>query len=184
MQMENEPIRRAEKITEHQDGRALCRCSECKEKRLTAYKIRERERLRKSQSAPEYRSKRSAYRTGQYRCPERRAEILEVNRAWRLANPGAVIAKKAKARAAKRNALPPWYGELDQFVMVEAADLCGLREIATGFAWQVDHMIPLQSKVACGLHCAYNIQLLPALINRSKGRKMIYTEPFEWMKIN
>lgn len=161
-----------------------CGCTACKSHRAECYRLRTSERLRKSQKTPEYRAKRSEQRAELYKCPIRRGIINERNRLWRIANPEAILAKKAKGRAVKRNALPSWYGELDRFVMIEAADLCRLREIATGFAWQVDHMIPLQAKVACGLHCAYNIQLLPSFINRSKGRKMIYTEPFEWMKNN
>lgn len=90
-------------------------------------------------------------------------------------------AGQAKRRARKLNATPPWYGELDEFVMREAADLCRLRELATGFAWQVDHMVPLQAKLACGLHCAANVQVIPAALNTAKLNRLIMTEPLEWL---
>lgn len=51
----------------------------------------------------------------------------------------------------------------------EAAALCRDREAATGFAWHVDHMIPLQAKEACGLHCATNLQVIPAMRSRRRG---------------
>lgn len=104
--------------------------------------------------------------------------------AWREANADKVIASHAKRRASKLNATPSWYGELDEFVMREAADLCLLRELATGIAWQVDHMVPLQAKLACGLHCAANVQVIPAYLNNQKLNRMLFTEPFEWMGAN
>lgn len=90
------------------------------------------------------------------------------------------LAAVHKRNAAKLNATPGWYGELDEFVTREAADLCRLRELATGVAWQVDHMVPLQAREACGLHCAANLQVIPARMNISKKNRMIFTEPFEW----
>lgn len=91
------------------------------------------------------------------------------------------VAYAQKRRTAKTMATPAWYGELDEFVMREAAELCRLREIATGFAWQVDHMIPLRAKLACGLHCAANLQVIPASYNAAKRNKLIYTEPLQWL---
>ena len=76
---------------------------------------------------------------------------------------------------------PRWYGELDEFVMREAADLCRLRELSTGIVWHVDHMIPLRSKSACGLHCSANIQVIPAWLNWKKGNKLWLHEPDAWL---
>lgn len=105
-----------------------------------------------------------------------------------LRNPCRRIIKAREAagrrNAAKLNATPPWFGELDEFVMREAADLCRLRELATGFAWQVDHMVPLQAKLACGLHCASNLQVIPARLNAIKGNRMILDEPDAWLMIH
>jgi hypothetical protein len=43
-------------------------------------------------------------------------------------------------------------------------------------------MIPLKAKEACGLHCADNIQVIPASINLMKNNKLIYTVSHEWIK--
>lgn len=75
-----------------------------------------------------------------------------------------------------------WFGEFDDFVIKEAFILAKLRGKTTGIEWDVDHMIPLQAKSASGLHCAFNIQVIPSTLNRKKSNQMIFTEPGEWIK--
>jgi hypothetical protein len=114
-------------------------------------------------------------------------ERLGRQKSWREQNKehvstyASTVRPWAKRRAAKLNALPRWFGELDQFVTEECSTLAAERERVTGFPWQVDHMIPLQATEACGLHCAHNLQVIPAYLNRGKGNKMIFTKPFEWL---
>ena len=102
---------------------------------------------------------------------------------WKLENKDKVLESTRKYQTGKRNALPSWYGELDKFVMQEAASLCSLREMFTGFKWHIDHAIPLSSKTACGLHVAQNLQVIPSSLNVRKINKMLFTEPFEWVKV-
>lgn len=80
-------------------------------------------------------------------------------------------AANAKRRAAKYQAIPSWYGELDELVMQEAADLAKRRKAATGFKWHTDHIVPLCSKLVCGLHVYNNIQVIPAVLNHRKGNR-------------
>lgn len=85
-------------------------------------------------------------------------------------------------RAQIANATPPWFGELDELAMVEAADLCRLRHAATGLHWEADHMVPLRAKHASGLHCWSNIQVIPRSMNRGKRNRMKWTEPGAWLR--
>lgn len=84
--------------------------------------------------------------------------------------------------ARKRNAIPSWYGELDEFALREAALLIDLRRTATRIDWQLDHMVPIGARKACGLHCAANFQVIPRTLNARKNNQMILTEPGAWVR--
>lgn len=101
---------------------------------------------------------------------------------WKAKNQHKVLSYTHKRNSIKRNSMPSWYGEFDDFVMEEAADLAKRREVATGIKWNIDHMIPLASKTACGLHWHKNIQVIPEKLNLNKHIRMIFTEPNEWIK--
>jgi hypothetical protein len=77
-------------------------------------------------------------------------------------------AKYKRRHVAKLQAVPQWAdkAKVDWFY-AEAQRL--LR--ATGMSYDVDHIVPLQSKYVCGLHCEFNLQLLPSALNKSKGNK-------------
>lgn len=70
-----------------------------------------------------------------------------------------------------RNAKTKLATEFDEFVFVEAVSLCEMRRKATGMKWSVDHIVPLHHKDACGLHNAYNFQVVPLLWNSIKSNK-------------
>lgn len=116
---------------------------------------------------------------------ENKEDCAAQNREYRAKNKEKLrpfsVRDASKRRAAKQNAVPPWYGELDLLVELEAADLCQRRRESTGIEWEVDHMIALRSTVACGLHCAINLQVITRAQNRRKKNKMILTEPGEWI---
>lgn len=103
-------------------------------------------------------------------------------RKWKRSNKSKVLDDTRKRQAKKIKAIPEWYGELDVFVAKEANELSKLRERNTGIRWHVDHMIPLQSKTACGFHVANNLQVIPEALNCAKGNKMLFTEPYEWTR--
>lgn len=73
----------------------------------------------------------------------------------------------AKRKAAKLQATPAW---------VDLEAVKGMYQLATifnrtGMNLHVDHIIPLQSDLVCGLHCESNMQLMPASDNISKGNR-------------
>jgi hypothetical protein len=61
--------------------------------------------------------------------------------------------------------------ELDIFVLVEAYKLRDIRQKLFLFSWHVDHIVPLNYKNACGLHNAYNLQVVPAKWNMVKQNR-------------
>lgn len=61
--------------------------------------------------------------------------------------------------------------ELDLFVFDEAALLAQFRQTTTGIKWEIDHIVPIKHKLACGLNTAHNIQVIPKNVNRKKGAR-------------
>jgi hypothetical protein len=124
----------------------------------------------------------SAFHMRRYRArnPElasaKAAEIHQRNRehrnaqiaAWKKANPGLNCAYTAKRNAAKLKATPKW---ANHFFIEEAYQLAALRTKITGFQWHVDHIVPLQSKLVCGLHVEHNLRVIPAMENQKKFNK-------------
>ena len=111
-----------------------------------------------------------------------KARKAAAGREWRQKNTERVRAYVLNRRALRAAATPPWFGELDELVALEATELAERREQATGAAWHVDHMVPLRAKTACGLHVGVNLQVIPAAMNIAKGNKLRLTEPGEWLR--
>ena len=80
-------------------------------------------------------------------------------------------ALKSENRAKRINRKASWYNELTRFVFEEAIHLAALRKNVTGYAWHVDHVIPLNGKLVSGLHVWNNLAVIPAAQNMSKGNR-------------
>ncbi len=79
-----------------------------------------------------------------------------------------IRAAKAKYHACKLQSTPNW-SELDKIkVVYEKAQWL---ESLTGLKYHVDHIVPLQGKNVCGLHCWENLQILEAGLNIGKGNR-------------
>lgn len=152
-------------------------CKPCTAEEVKRYRGNNLEKLRARSRAWYYRNK------------ERAADNCKK---WRAANPGAtpamwakwyaanrvrVLASKDKAysaakvrerQARKLMATPAWS---NSFFVEEAYDLAALRRKITGGKWVVDHVVPLKSRLVCGLHAHTNIRVTTHAVNASKGNR-------------
>lgn len=95
-----------------------------------------------------------------------RETIKQTKRAWVVRNDGAMRAVRFKRIAAERQALPAWANlAAIKSIYEEAAR----RSRETGIKHEVDHIIPIQSPVVCGLHWEANMQILTKAENRRKS---------------
>jgi len=133
-------------------------------------RIKSNEKLKESGYFQTYKrdpeKSREHSRKTRIRCAEK---IKETKKRYHERNAGLKNFWDANRRAAEKQATPAW---ADQFIMKEAFHLAKLREKATGFKWHVDHIVPLQSRIVCGLHAHTNIQVIPATVNMSKNNVM------------
>lgn len=82
------------------------------------------------------------------------------------ANPAGRRARDVSRKARKLHATPSW---ANHFFISEAYSLAKLREACCGGKWEVDHIVPLQSKRVCGLHAETNLRVILSTANRAKS---------------
>ena len=93
--------------------------------------------------------------------------LIEKNKAYYKANPHIGTAKSAKRRAITLDATPSWANKehIESLYLIASINRQG------GYDLHVDHIVPLQSDIVCGLHCEANLQLLQASDNLSKSNR-------------
>ena len=105
------------------------------------------------------------YETNKDRIREYLKEYKKVNRhlhnAW-----------EAKRRAAKLEATPDWLTDEQLNEIKNIYWLAQDLKKITGEDYHVDHIVPLQGEEVRGLHVPWNLQILPADINLSKGNRL------------
>ena len=94
-------------------------------------------------------------------------------KAYKKNNPGKVMADGAKRRSAQLKRTPHWLDDDGYWMIEQAYELSALRTKIFGFAWHVDHVLPLQGKYVSGLHVPTNLQVIPATENLRKAHKYL-----------
>lgn len=145
--------------------------------RKNAWAARNREHLRSKNAAYRIANKeREVQRVAAWRERNRhwtrtyaavwRRDNLEYKRAylstWGKANRGKTAAHTAKRRAVLRQAAPAW---------ADQNALAAIYAEAAAKGMHVDHIVPLQSELVCGLHVHNNLQILPGVENLRKGNR-------------
>jgi len=87
---------------------------------------------------------------------------------YRKDNPSLIRAWNNGRRANEKRATPGWadYQGIAKFYSVATET-----SVATGEKHHVDHIIPLNGKLVCGLHVQHNLQVISATENLKKGHR-------------
>lgn len=109
--------------------------------------------------------------------PRKDTGSLVAKQKYKKTSRGRVVsaAADAKRHASKMQRTPAWLTPDDLWMMEQAYELAALRTKIFGFAWHVDHVIPLQGKTVSGLHVPTNLQVISGAENVSKANKWVAT---------
>jgi len=118
---------------------------------------RERERARVAETLRRYREEH----------PEKARAAVQASK---KRNRPLYNAHDAKRRAMKAAGTPRWAAASETREIYKNAR--SLTEL-TGIEFQVDHIIPLVSDKVCGLHVAWNLQILTARENAAKHNRIL-----------
>lgn len=156
-------------------------CEACKKERRQNPEVREKERLQcksyKDKNTDKIIKYNSQYYLNNLETERaRRRAFYAANpdlcraysRNWQKQNLDKVYFKNSNRRAAKLQATPVW-ADLEAMKLFYAESI-KLSE-KTGITHHVDHIVPLQNELVCGLHNQFNLQILTATENISKGNR-------------
>jgi 5-methylcytosine-specific restriction endonuclease McrA len=123
-----------------------------------------KESLRRHRQTAKYKARRKLEEAKYVASGGRAAN--ERRRSERKLSPARLVARVAyNLKRREQRALLDGF---DRFVLREAVSLCRLRDQVVGGAWHVDHVVPV-SRGGDSRHT--NLQVVPALWNRSKGNR-------------
>lgn len=103
---------------------------------------------------------------------DREKEISKArSQKWRKLNPSLRNALAKNYKEAKSKRMPKWLTNNDLIAIKCKYSVASMLNMYGVEKWHVDHIVPLRGKDVCGLHVPWNLQVIPAKVNISKGRK-------------
>ena len=143
---------------------------ELQKKALERYHLNRNRNIEKMRKYKEKNKEKLKLATANYRVANKE-EVNKRSKAWNKANPGKKNALTAKRLSKKIQATPPWLTKLDIDLIAMFYEAAADQK-QYGLDCHVDHIIPLQGREVCGLHVPWNLQVLPASENISKGNRL------------
>ena len=150
---------------------------------LQGYKFKNPENYAKYQEAKKQRWQTDIeYRTNtnektkeinriRYQDPKYKAKKSQQGKEWFKNNSGIAKAKRARRRASMSNSTPNWLTDIQKAQIAEFYEIATALETQTGIKHHVDHIVPLKANGISGLHVPWNLQILTANENLSKGNR-------------
>lgn len=102
-----------------------------------------------------------------------RDSILENRKAYLKNNLPDILYRNSIKRAKKRQAMPRWLTRAQRVEIRNFYREANRLKEESGIVHHVDHIIPLNNDVVCGLHVPWNLQILTGTENCKKHNKLL-----------
>lgn len=133
--------------------------------------------LRKTGTVGEYKCKHCLSYKRKEKYYTEYEKVRECNRKavskYQKNNPDKNCDKTARYNAKKKSAYPKWLKDSDISKIKSIYKMCRNISKKTGIPHQVDHIVPITSKLVCGLHVPWNLRIITKEENIKKGNTLI-----------
>lgn len=103
-------------------------------------------------------------------------KVKKIAQKWNRNNPVAAYQHTVNRRTRLTKRTPLWLTDSDRKTIKQMYQKAYKISLTTGIKHHVDHIVPLRGVNVSGLHVPWNLQVLTAVENQSKGNKLILRE--------
>lgn len=140
-------------------------CAPCHRERGSEWAKENRAKLTKRAAAWRAENLEKARETNRRFKNANRDELAAAHAHWAAENKDKRRATSAKRKASKLRATPQW---ADHAAIAAIYKRASELQVSTGERLHVDHIVPLQHPLVCGLHVPANLQIIPGAENEAK----------------